>query len=340
MGHGKEPEFRQERYEIIHHKVKAAIPTIGTMINDDFVDNDSAFIVPENCMVVTKSRPGEVAYLNTVVPLVNKVSDGSKQELFRNPLSNTKQLLKELGSVIVYKPGDKCPNYLYSLYSPEDIMQDTYMSHLGLLKAPLEIPFENKKFDDDINQDNTLVSDYINTIYKESLYPTAEQTLQILLKSHNDAMKGTNEDGRKMVTSDIPWTDMGGMIKFFSITQKELLQIGDDGVAKRPGVYYNFVCRENKEIGHNYFIHSENLRQHINPKIKSALTKKKGTRNIIGRLIGEAETKRKPLIRILMSKSKSKSKSKSSSGSKRKTHSKKKNKDASAERAEASGEAH
>jgi hypothetical protein len=112
-------------------------------------------------------------------------------------------------------------------------------------------------------------------------------------------MKGTNEDGRKMVTSDIPWTDMGGMIKFFSITQKELLQIGEDGVAKRPGVYYNFICRENKEIGHNYFIHSNNLRQNINPRIKSALTMKKGTRNIIGRLIGEAETKRKPLIRNL-----------------------------------------
>jgi hypothetical protein len=124
---------------------------------------------------------------------------------------------------------------------------------------------------------------------------------------------------------------MGGMIKFFSITQKELLQIGEDGVAKRPGVYYNFVCRENKEIKHNYFINSENLRQNINPRIKSALTKKKSTRNIIGRLIGEAETKRKPLIRNLMSKSRSKSKSSSSSGSKRKTHSKKKDKEVAGE---------
>lgn len=104
MGHGKEPEFRPVRNEIIHHQVKAAIPTIGTIMNNDFVDNDSVFIVPENCMVVVKSRPGEIAYLNTVVPFVNKVGDVSKQELFRSPLSNTKQLIKELGSVIVYKP--------------------------------------------------------------------------------------------------------------------------------------------------------------------------------------------------------------------------------------------
>lgn len=299
MGHGKEPEFRPVRNEIIQHKVKATIPTIGTIINDDLVDNDSVFIVPDNCMVVVKSRPGEIAYLNTVVPLVNKVGDVSKQELFRSPLSNTKQLIKELGSVIVYKPGDKCPNYLYSLYSPEDIMQETYMSHLGLLKTPLQNPFESKNYNDVINQDDTLVSDFINTIYKESVYPTAEQTLQILLTSHNNSMRGTKENGRPMFTSDIPWTDMGGMVKFFSITQKQLLQIGEDGIAKRPGVYYNFVCREIKEKKHNYFINSNNLRQNINPNIQSALNKKKATRNVIKRIIGEAETKRKPLIRNL-----------------------------------------
>jgi hypothetical protein len=299
MGHGKEPEFRPVKNEIIQHKVKATIPTIGTIINDDFIDNDSAFIVPDNCMVVVKSRPGEIAYLDTVVKLVNKVGDISKQELFRNPLSNTKQLIKELGSVIIYKPGDKCPNYIYSLYSPDDILGESYISHLGLLKTPLIIPFENKKYDDDINQDDTPITKYINTIYKQSVYPTTEQVLQILLKTHNNSIKGTNEEGRIMTTSDIPWTDANNMVNFFSITQKELLQIGEGGVAKRQGVYYNFVCRENKDIKHNYFIHSNNLRQNINPRIKSALIRKKGTRNIIRRLIGEAETKRKPLIRNL-----------------------------------------
>ena len=299
MGHGKEPEFRPVKNEIIQHKVKATIPTIGTIINDDFIDNDSAFIVPDNCMVVVKSRPGEIAYLDTVVKLVNKVGDISKQELFRNPLSNTKQLIKELGSVIIYKPGDKCPNYIYSLYSPGDILRESYISHLGLLKTPLIIPFENKKYDDDINQDDTPITKYINTIYKQSVYPTTEQVLQILLKTRNNSIKGTNEEGRIMTTSDIPWTDADNMVNFFSITQKELLQIGEDGVAKRQGVYYNFVCRENKDIKHNYFIHSNNLWQNINPRIKSALIRKKGTRNIIRRLIGEAETKRKPLIRNL-----------------------------------------
>jgi hypothetical protein len=303
MGHGKEPEFRQVRNEIAQRKVKARIPTIGTIINNDFVDADSAFIVPGNCMVVVKARPGESTYVDTIVPLVNKVGNLSNQELFKNPLSNTKQLIKELGSVIIYKPGDKCPNYLYSLYSPEDVLggSNTYISHLGLLKTPLETPVENKNYDDDINRDDTLITHYINTVYKESVYPTAEQVLQILLKTHNNSMKGTNEEGRPMTTSDIPWTDLINMVKFLSITQKQLLQIGEDGVAKRPGVYYNFVCRTS-DIKNNYFINYNNLLwQNVNPRIKSALKSKKFTKKIIQRLIGEAETKRKPLIRNLYS---------------------------------------
>ena len=314
MGHGKEPEFRQVRNEIAQRKVKARIPTIGTILNDDFADNDSAFIVPDNCMVVVKARPGEIIYLDTVVPLVNKVGNISNQELFRNPLSNTKELITELGSVIVYKPGDKCPNYLYSLYSPDDILGYSYISHLGLLKTPLETPVEHKEYDDDINQDHTPITKYINTLYKESVYPTTEQVLQILLKTHNNSIKGTKDEGRIMTTSDIPWTDVNNMVNFFSITQKQLLQIGEDGVAKRPGVYYNFVCRENKDIKHNYFIHSNNLRQNINPRINTALNKKKGTRNIIRRSIGEAETKRKPLIRNLYTGGKKTRKNKRKSG--------------------------
>jgi hypothetical protein len=300
MGHGKEPEFRSVRNEIKHQKVKATIPTIGTIINDNFLDNDSTFIVPDNCMIVVKSRPGEIAYLDKVVPLVNKVGDVSKQELFRNPLSDTKQLIKELGSVMVYKPGDKCPNYLYILYSPDDILQDTYMSHLGLLKTPLKTPFENKKFDNIINNDNTPVSNFIKAVYKESVYPTATEVFIKLLNFHIDSMREAGENLRQMLTSDIPWTNASDMAKFLSITQKELLQIGKDGIAKRPGVYYNFVCRAAKNINHNYFNYSNNLGKNIvNPRINSAFNRKKGTRKIIKRLIEEAEIKRKPLIRNL-----------------------------------------
>ena len=147
MGHGQEPEIRPPKYEIIDDKFKASTPTIGTLINDGFEDNDSAFIVPDNCMIVVKGRPGEIAYADTILPLLNKVGSASNHELFTNPLSNIKEVVKQLGSVMIYKPGDKCPNYRYIMYSPNDIINSSYTDHYGLLKTPLAKPITVKEYD-------------------------------------------------------------------------------------------------------------------------------------------------------------------------------------------------
>jgi hypothetical protein len=143
---------------------------------------------------------------------------------------------------------------VFQLFTILNFSSDDIIIIIGILAASaLKIlPSINRIMNSSIKIKYSFTS--VNTIYKESVYPTAEQALQILLTTHNNAMKGTTESGRKMVTSDIPWTDIDGMVKFFSITQKELLQIGEDGIAKRPGVYYNFVCRKNNKIKHNYFI--------------------------------------------------------------------------------------
>jgi hypothetical protein len=299
MGHGAEPNFVKKGTSMGNPKVKATTPTIGTISNNDFVDNDSAFIVPDDCMVIVKYRPGEKAYPDLIAPFINKVGDVSKQDLFRNPLSNTKQLIQELGSVIVYKPGERCPNFLYSLYAPDDLRNDTYLSHLGLLKTPLDTPFEAKEHNDDINPDTTPITQYINTVYNESVFPTADQVLSKVLQVYNDLLQGSNLEGVPLITSYIPSLDPIGLQRFFSITQKQLLQINDDGKADRPGVYYNFVCRATRQFRHNYFINSNNLRQNVNPNVKSLRTENTRERLIIKRLIGEAEFKRKPLIRNL-----------------------------------------
>jgi hypothetical protein len=300
MGHGQEPEIRPPEDEIMPTKFVAGVPTIGTLINDGFEDFDSAFIVPDNCMIVVKTRPGEITYSNTILSLLNKVGDASNQELFRNPLSNTKEVVTQLGSVMIYRPGEKCPNYHYILYSPDDIISKTYNSHIGLLKTPLVSPLVEKNWTEDINPDTTPISDYVRTVYGESVYPPPDLVLETLVKEHDESMKGTNEEGRPMTTSNIPWTAPHTIVKFFIITQKQLLQIGEDGVAKRPGVYYNFVCRVTP-FKHTYYIKNASNRQVFNPNIQSVIGQKKSTRKVINRLIGEAETKRKPLIRNLYS---------------------------------------
>jgi len=300
LGHGHEPEIRPPEDEILPTKFVADVPTIGTLINDGFYDFDSAFIVPDNCMIVVKTRPGEITYSNTILPLLNKVGDASNQELFRNPVSNTKEVVTQLGSVMIYRPGEKCPNYRYTFFSPNDILRKKYNSHLGLLKTPLVTPLESKDWTEDINPDTTPISDYVHTVYGESVYPKSDLVLETLVKEHDESMKGTNEEGRPMITSDIPWTDPHPIERFLTITQKELLQIGEDGVAKRPGVYYNFVCRETL-FKHRYYIKNASDKQVFNPNIQSTIAQNKRTRKVINRLIGEAETKRKPLIRNLYS---------------------------------------
>jgi len=299
-GHGAEPEIISVKKE---PRLKAKVPTIGTIINDGFVDSDSSFIVPDNCMIVVKGRPGELAYQDTAVRYKNKVGDASKQKLFRNPLSNRKQLIKELGSVVVYKPGDRCPNYRYEMYYPDNFEKAIrYTNHVGLLKTPLETPYKYEKFNDKIDPENTPIADYVNTVYKESVYPAAEQVLEIILNQYSRTEMF--KMGLKMETGDIELTYPLEIAKILSITQKELLQIGEDGIAKRPGVYYNFVCRAIKSK-HNYYVRpkyaykNKNTRDNVNPNIQSALNNRKATRNLIKRLIGEAETRRKPLIRNL-----------------------------------------
>ena len=300
LGHGQEPEIRPPKDEILPTKFVASVPTIGTLINDGFEDFDSAFIVPDNCMIVVKARPGEITYGKAIFPRLNKVGDVANQDLFRNPLSNTKDVVKQLGSVMIYKPGDKCPNYSYTFYSPDDVLGKSYPSHAGLLKTPLVTPLERKEWAKDMDPDTTPIDEYIHTVYNESVYPSPDLVIDTLVKIHDDSMKGTSEEGRPMTTSDIPWTDPHTIIKFLTITQKQLLQIGEDGVAKRPGVYYNFVCRVTP-FEHKYFIKTDSDKQVFNPNIQSVIGQNKRTRKVMNRLIGEAETKRKPLIRNLYS---------------------------------------
>ena len=300
LGHGQEPEMRSLKDEILPKKIKAVVPTIGTITNNGFEDFDSAFIVPKNCMIVVKARPGEITYGKTIYRRLNKVGDAANQDLFRNPLSNTKDVVKQLGTVMIYKPGDKCPNYRYTFYSPNDVLGKSYPSHAGLLKTPLVTPLEPKDWAKDMDPDTTPIDEYIHTVYNESVYPTPDLVIDTLVKIHDESMKGTSEEGRPMTTSDIPWTDPDTIIKFLTITQKQLLQIGSDGEANRPGVYYNFVCRVTP-FEHEYFIKDTTGKQVFNPSIQSVIGQKKSTRKVIHRLIGEAETKRKSLIRNLYS---------------------------------------
>jgi len=312
IGHGSEPLV------ILEHE-KKFIPseskrmakeeerTIGTISNNGLMDLDDFFIVPNNCMIIAKATPGESTYAHNVVPLINKIGSKENIELSRNPLSNTKKLFNQLGPVSIYKPGDICPNFMYSLfYTKEEIIRQAYKrlysdfskegNHLGLVKTPLRYPHEYKMI-------NSGLIEHMNDVYRESEIPIAQDVIDIILRGISK--KNPN-------IGDILYTDESGkfldmLLGYFSITQKQLLRIGDDGIAKRPGVYYNFVCRGlptpnvGKYYKSNYSSHNKNTyktaKHKIDPAITSIRKQPKYTQLLFNRILNETIRKRKPLVR-------------------------------------------
>ena len=304
MGHGGEPQVllkEEVNFKPADDKIKATkqYETIGTRSNNGFFDLDPFFIVPNNCIIVVRAKPGELTYLTVINRLLNKIGSVENQELYRNPLSNTKELVNQLGPVSIYKPGDKCPNFKYSLFFSEKNIKPkkhSVSSHLGLLKTPLTSPITIREYNQKYNIINT-----INEIYNESVFPKKETVYNLILRNILKREPTITETTtfKNMITTDD--SDSGEFINFltyfFSVTQKQLLKIGDDGIAKRPGVYYNFICRYVDTPYYNRF--ANNNIDKVNPHITSILQQTKSTQNLFRRILNETLRKRKPLIRNL-----------------------------------------
>jgi len=302
MGHGKEPQVTlEEEVNFIPSDDKIKAPTqdmtIGTRSNNGFIDLDPFFIVPNNCIIVVRAKPGEVTYLSVINPLLNKIGSVENQELYRNPLLNTKELVNQLGPVSIYKPGDKCPNFNYSLFFSRHNIQPkkhTVSSHLGLLKMPLKYPITLREY----NHNNNIINT-INEIYNESVFPKKESVYNVILRNilKREPTNTEHTKFKDMIKTDN--SDDGGFINFLghflSVTQKQLLKIGDDGIAKRPGVYYNFICR-NVDTPY-YKRHAYNYMDKVNPKITSILQEPKSTQNLFHRVLNETIRKKTPYVR-------------------------------------------
>jgi hypothetical protein len=305
MGHGEEPKVtlkEEQNFIPSEDKIKAEgkYATIGTRSNNGFMDLDSFFIVPNDCIIVVKAKPGEVTYLPSIIPKLNKIGSVENQELYRKPLSNTKELINQLGPVSIYKPGDKCPNFKYTLFFSRNTIQPKkhiVLSHLGLLKTPLTNPIT---LTTEYNQKNNIINT-INEIYNESVFPKKQTVYSVILYN---ILKREPTDTETTTFKNMMETDkldsgdfLTFLTYFFSVTQKQLLKIGEDGIAKRPGVYYNFICRRTDSSYYNRM--SSNYMDKVNPNITSIIQQPVSTRQLFNRVLNETIRKRKPLIKNL-----------------------------------------
>ena len=300
MGHGKEPNVSlEEEHDFVPCacKIKAKDVSIGTRSNNGLMDLDPFFIVPANCIIVVRAKPGEVSHSSIINPLLNMIGAPANQELYKNPLADTKELINQLGPVSIFKPGDKCPNYQYTmLFQRAELESHSLSSHYGLLKTPLTRPMDVIAYDS-----KSRIMPVIDEIYGESVFPKKETVNNLILRNilKREPTPTETTTFRMLIKADRD--DCGKFIdylkQFFRVTQKQLLKIGDDGVAKRPGVYYNFVCRY---VDADYYARQayDNLDK-VNPLIASILEQPRKTQELFYRVLTETLKHRTPYVRNL-----------------------------------------
>jgi|694.fasta_scaffold69642_5 hypothetical protein len=298
MSNNTYSKVNQLRHRKVNDPPVEFTPSDAYIIMGHGTEPMKTFKVPPNCVIIVKYHPGELAWSDEMFPLFNKVGSPERNDIYKDPLNNIQEIINEVGSVIIYKPGDKCPNYSYALgWNEDNFIRDETGNHLGLIKAPLRSPLEVIS-----NPGETTLQDIMTQVYDESILPTAEQVISEIHKILQMTPTATVNDAfeRIMIVANLlrscgkpiqgpeSCSPFRKFLEKFTYTQKDLLDIDNSGNARRPGVYYNFVCRQKGKA---------NLNQNYLNTIVSLKNANVMRQGLLKRKIIEAETKRKQLLR-------------------------------------------
>jgi hypothetical protein len=251
------------------------------------------FTVPGGCTIVVKATPGESTYIPEKVLRTLCKSNPTK---LKNPLHYIPYIIKQFGSVIIYKEGEECPNFEYTLKNclPGEInnVKDNYALCSEFGSGVMDIDRISKFKSNhcrDYNIDTSsinCITDVIDTIlsfYKNSVYPTIEDLEQIISEDAKYllTLRGTYIDLQKRVFETIdPYT---------YIKQKDLCN-------KLSGVYYNFVCRYRPKVSDKVYSNPNFPNNNPHQQILNKNVKNSNAFELLRERIGEAELKRKKLL--------------------------------------------
>ena len=235
-----EDEYRQPNpYILPYYPIKSYwVGGHGSQIRPSS-NEPGYFTVPYNCTIVVKGFSGNVTYSDKSYK--DMIALFKMGEETRFPSLMMDDLIKKVGSVAIYGPGDKCPEFRYTLNSNfKDNTRHAYTS--GIMDFDCytnmrDIPLThnnsiqlNSLMKQNINNKKELKSYYLEQ-YKWSIYPSQEMIssqLDIILESV-DSIEHCEYSIKYMLNS-------------FKVKQSVLCE-------SFPGVYYNFVCRD---IEHTY----------------------------------------------------------------------------------------
>ena len=190
-----------------------------------------SFIVPDNCMVVVRMLDSALQDLTIFTEYFRKICTEMDRNILKDPYGNISTLIDKFGSVIIYGPGDVCPNFSYNLLMCwKTIKEERY----GFCSKTGSGIIDIDKLDDDnevcklepwsveqrteldmkLTQLRIAHESYFTSLFSNSIYPTPTDILERI--------------SYQKMFDDIYNT--------YRVTQEQLC----NGI---PGIYYNFVCR-------------------------------------------------------------------------------------------------
>ena len=218
-------------------------------------EGDTKFKVPNHCIIVVKVKAGAYSYEHS--ELTNKLCELSPT-ILKDPDQHRAEIYKAFGNVAIYTPGQMCSNFIISPLScfpakkPFDsclsfgsgiIDIDPFLHDSRKRCNPVDHQMEKVRFKE-VEKKGRLkdIYEYIGDLYEHSAYPIPEDVLNYIddltdndITSFQDILNEINDH--------------------FRITQKDLCK-------SKPGVYYNFVCRNNA-ITNKLFTRKNNNTPHV-----------------------------------------------------------------------------
>ena len=218
-------------------------------------EGDTKFRVPNHCIIVVKVKAGAYSYEHS--ELTNKLCELSPT-ILKDPDQHHAEIYNAFGNVAIYTPGQMCPNFiLYPLScfpakKPFDsclsfgsgiIDIDPFLHDSRKRCNPVDHQMERVRFKA-VEKKGRLkdIYEYIGDLYEHSAYPIPEDVLNYIddltdndITSFQDILNEINDR--------------------FRTTQKDLCK-------SKPGVYYNFVCRNNP-VTNKLFTRKNNNTPHV-----------------------------------------------------------------------------
>jgi hypothetical protein len=217
-------------------------------------EGDTKFKVPNHCIIVVKVKAGAYSYEHS--ELTNKLCELSPT-ILKDPDQHHAEIYNAFGNVAIYTPGQMCPNFiLYPLScfpakKPFDsclsfgsgiIDIDPFLHDSRKRCNPVDHRMEKLRFKAVEKGKLKDIYKYIGDLYEHSAYPLSEDVLNYIddltdkdITSFQDILNEINDH--------------------FRTTQKELCK-------SNPGVYYNFVCRNNP-VTNKLFTRKNNNTPHV-----------------------------------------------------------------------------